>query len=115
MGTTNIEEKIKELEIAFERYKKALKDNSEVEELVKLSMAKGHTNGIWHPVLNISYQVAYQKDAADKNYHRSEALDKEVRKLIYDDLYKYRRKAIQNIKQKLKDAEDVLKKYKKEN
>lgn len=91
------EEELQNLDTKLDTWRKTKKIVNKVEDLVTLSTAKGHSDGKWQPVLNINYQVAYQKNISGTNYHNCEELNREVHALIYKDLPTYLAKAIANI------------------
>jgi hypothetical protein len=93
-----IELELEQLDEKLIKWRLAKKDWNKVKELVELSTAKGHSDGKWQPVLNINYQVAYQKNVGGTNYHNSEALNREIYQLLVRDLHKYLDEAILNIK-----------------
>lgn len=91
------EEELQDLDAKLGTWRYAKKVAGKVDELVALSTAKGHSDGRWQPILNINYQVAYQKNVGGNNYHNCEELNREIHALISTDLPKYLEKAISNI------------------
>jgi hypothetical protein len=88
---------IEELDIKLQIWRVAKKKWNKVQELVELSTAKGHSDGRWQPTLNINYQVAYQQNVGGTNCHSCEELNREIHRLISEDLEQYKLSAISNI------------------
>jgi len=103
---------IEKLEIALKEYKKAKQELLEVNNLVKLSTATGHSDGRWQPRISINCQVAYQKNIGGNNYHNSNALNREMEKIVSRDLCKIRQEAIEKLQSNNKSATDNFDKYK---
>lgn len=95
------------LDISLQKWRQLRKTIGKVNELVRLSTAKGHSDGRWQPTLNINYQVAYQQNVGGTNYHSCEELNREIHKLISNDLPSYLEKAIANLKQDYEDSKKI--------
>ena len=101
-------QRIEDIRCTLYEFDQAEKAYNDVTELVELSSAIGHSDGRWQPILNINYQVTYQKSVGSYYYHKSECLNREIHKLISADLNIYLAKALNNIKANYEEAKRKL-------
>jgi len=93
----------KELSKAKEEYKQAT-------ELLGLIGKEGHgANGVLSHGCRVEarYEVAYQAKVGSNNYHQSDALNKEIARLMYLDMNSYVDKAIDNLSNKVNKLEKL--------
>jgi len=102
---------IQELTEDLENYQRASKELQEATELVSLVGRKGYSDGKWYKYPNLEFQVAFQDSCGSKNYHKSQALNREINNSILLNWDKMVEEALQVLTTKSENAQTVFDKY----